>query len=138
LPASARIGGAESTGELRFTNAVEKHLRGSRREMEPLPVFSEYMRLIDEAVSRESLSSDNRVVARAFAIAVYRRAIANRVMSDVRILASEAVAAVVERIGERKESDVRKLTYEYNSASRKRISERKPHNERKKRYGEGR
>src|SRR5206468_2542561 len=83
------VAGSEFSHAFIFPVIVHGNRRRSSLESQPLPDYSEYMRLIDEAIEREGLSSDDRVIARAFAIAVYRRALANRLMSDVKILASE-------------------------------------------------
>jgi hypothetical protein len=93
---------------------------------QPLPDYSEYMRLIDGAIEEEGLGPDDRVVARAFAIAVYRRALAHHLMSDVKILASEAITAVMERLGKQEGRNVKEFTYEYGSKSTtgKRVSRR--------------
>ena len=130
------VAGGKSSHEFPFPVVVHGNWRRSSLELQSLPDYSEYMRLIDEAIERVDLSTDDRVIARAFAIAVYRRALANRLMSDVKILASEAIGAVMERLGKQEGRNVKKLTYGYGS-TREQIS-RRPLNERKKRAGEAR
>ncbi len=130
------VGGGKSSREIVIPVLFYGGGHHSSIESALLPDFSDYMRLIDEAIEREKLSTDDRVIARAFAIAVYRRALANRLMSDVKILASEAIQAVMERLGEEKGRKVKRVTYDYGSTRIERIS-RRSSNEGPKRAGEG-
>jgi hypothetical protein len=127
--------GAKSSDELTIPVLLHGNRRRSSSELQALPDYLEYMRLIDEAIEREDLSTDDRVIARAFAIAVYRRALANRLMSDVKILAAEAIGAVMQRLGKQEGRNVKQLTYRYGSTRREQVS-RRQRSEQEKRAGE--
>lgn len=127
--------GAKSSDELTFPVLLHGNRRRSSSESQAIPDYLEYMRLIDEAIEREDLSTDDRVIARAFAIAVYRRALANRLMSDVKILAADAIGAVMQRLGKQEGRNVKQLTYRYGSTTREQVS-RRQRSEQEKRAGE--
>lgn len=59
------------------------------------PSYSAFLRSLDSFLAAQSLSPKSRCLAKAFAVAAYRRALAQRTGQAVKTLVSEAIANAI-------------------------------------------
>jgi hypothetical protein len=81
------------------------------------PSFVKYIQHVENVLDQNGLAQHERTMARAFATAVYRRALARKLLVDAEAVVVEAITRARLRLSKGEPQKVKKSTYAYQSES---------------------
>jgi hypothetical protein len=106
---------SHSADRLRYALTRKSYRQGKATEAASLPSLPEYMDEVGRVLDRKDLTDRERILARAFAKAVYRRAIARLAWSDIHATIGEALTMARNVILKRPSHKAKRSTYAYES-----------------------